>query len=85
MFYTSRFAREAKRVPRNLRGAVEERVEIFRRDSFDPRLKTHKLTGALKGFWSFYIDYRYRVIFEFIKADRVLFHSIGDHSIYDEF
>lgn len=81
--YTSRFEREAKRVSRELRPHVEERVHLFRNNPFDPRLKTHKLTGSLREFWSFSIDYRNRIMFEFLGKGRVLFHSIGDHSIYD--
>ena len=81
--YTSRFEREAKKVPRHLRKTVEDRVELFKRNPFDSRLKTHKLTGALKEFWSFSVDYHYRVIFEFTESNCTVFHSIGDHSIYD--
>jgi mRNA-degrading endonuclease YafQ of YafQ-DinJ toxin-antitoxin module len=83
IFYTSRFGREAKKIPRKLREAVEDRVALFKKDPFDPRLKTPKLTGNLKEFWSFSIDFRFRIIFEFVKADKILFHSIGDHAIYD--
>lgn len=83
VFYTSRFGRESKKVPRHLRNTIEQRVALFKKNPFDPRLKTHKLTGALKEFWSFSIDYRYRVIFEFVDSGQALFHSIGDHSIYD--
>lgn len=83
VFYTSRFAREAKRMPRHLRPLVEERVNLFKLNPRDPRLETHKLRGELREYWSFSIDYRYRIIFEFVTSYRVLFHSIGDHSIYD--
>lgn len=81
--YTSRFAREAKKIPQHLRPLIEERVDLFQKNPNDPRLKTHKLTGKLKEYWSFSVDYHWRIIFEFIGADRALFHSIGDHSIYD--
>ena len=81
--YTSRFSREAKRAPHHLRPLVEERVDLFKKNPHDPRLKTHKLTGKLREYWSFSIDYRWRIIFEFVSADHALFHSIGDHSIYD--
>ena len=83
ILYTTRFSREAKRVPAHVRAIVEARVLLFRTNPFDARLRTHKLSGALRGFWSFSIDYRYRIIFEFIEPEKVLFHSIGDHSIYD--
>jgi mRNA-degrading endonuclease YafQ of YafQ-DinJ toxin-antitoxin module len=28
-------------------------LEIFAKDPFDPQLKTHKLSGKLKGLWVF--------------------------------
>lgn len=83
IFYTSRFRREAKRLPVTLRRTVEDRLSLFITDPFHPSLKTHKLSGSLKGFLSFSIDYRIRIIFEFVEKSDVLLHSIGDHSIYD--
>lgn len=82
ILYTARFAREARRVPKHLRKLVEESVELFRENPLDPRLGTHKLRGGLRGFLSFSIGHRYRIIFEFIGKSKALF-SIGDHSIYD--
>jgi len=29
-----------------------QRVDLFINDPFDPKLKTHKLSGKLKGMWS---------------------------------
>lgn len=80
--YTSHFARAARRVPVPLRGLVEERIGRFQNDPHDPSLRTHKLSGKLAGLWSFAIDRRLRIIFEYVPGG-VLFHSIGDHSIYD--
>ncbi|TAK03762.1 type II toxin-antitoxin system mRNA interferase toxin, RelE/StbE family [Patescibacteria group bacterium] len=81
--YTSRFAREAKKLPASLRSIVKDRVERFLVDPFEPTLKTHKLTGRLQEYWSFSINFRYRIIFRLIDRHHALFHSIGDHSIYD--
>ncbi len=61
---------------------AERKEQIFRKDPFDPRLKTHKLKGSLKGFLSFSINQRYRIIFEMITPNTIWFHSVGDHSIY---
>jgi mRNA-degrading endonuclease YafQ of YafQ-DinJ toxin-antitoxin module len=44
-----------------------QRVEIFIHDPFDPRLKTHKLTGKLKELWSFTVEYDIRIIFYFLQ------------------
>jgi len=61
---------------------AEKQEKIFRKNPFDPRLKTHKLSGALKDFWSFLVDQKYRIIFEFANEKTIWFHSVGDHSIY---
>ena len=61
---------------------VLEREKIFREDCFDPRLKTHKLHGKHKDVWSFYITYKYIIIFRFITEHSVEFIDVGDHSIY---
>ena len=55
---------------------------IFKRDSFDSRLKTHKLKGNLKNYWSFSISYSDRILFRFLDNEAVFFIDIGDHSVY---
>ena len=82
IYYSSKFEREYKKLPEHIKALAEEREEVFRQNSFDPRLDTHKLSGRLKEFWAFSIDYKYRIIFEFAGKEAVWFHSIGDHSIY---
>ena len=84
IIYSSKFAREYKKLPNNVKDIAEEQEEIFREDPFDPRLKTHKLKGRLNGFLSFSIGYKYRIIFEFTKDKNVVyFHSVGDRDIYE--
>jgi mRNA-degrading endonuclease YafQ of YafQ-DinJ toxin-antitoxin module len=83
VLFTPHFKRAAKRLPVTTRLLVEERLEIFIEDPFAPPLKTHKLTGTLKGYWAFSIDYRFRVIFSFEGRAKIVLHEIGDHSIYD--
>lgn len=83
ILYSSKFKREYKNLPKELKLIAEEKEEIFRDNHFDSRLNTHKLFGRLKDFWAFSIKYKFRIIFEFTKKDEVWFHSVGDHSIYD--
>jgi len=45
-------------------------------------LKTHKLNGKLGEFWSFSVDYHYRIVFELKNEKTIIFHKIGNHSIY---
>ena len=56
-----------------------ERVELFKNNPFDPKLRTHKLSGKLKDLWSFSIEYDLRVIFAFTEPERVVFVDIGSH------
>ncbi|MBI3627039.1 type II toxin-antitoxin system YoeB family toxin [Candidatus Uhrbacteria bacterium] len=60
----------------------KENEKIFRKNPFDPSLKTHKLKGKFKDFWSFSIGYKYRIVFEFSADGFVYFLSAGDHDIY---
>jgi addiction module RelE/StbE family toxin len=54
-------------------------MESFSQNPFNPRLRTHKLTGQLEGLWALSIDYDCRVIFQFIDKNEVLLIDIGGH------
>ncbi|PIZ73629.1 type II toxin-antitoxin system mRNA interferase toxin, RelE/StbE family [Candidatus Peregrinibacteria bacterium CG_4_10_14_0_2_um_filter_43_11] len=82
IIYTSRFNRVYKKLRIKIKLLAERQELIFRKNPFDHRLRTHKLTGSLEGFWSFSIDYEYRIIFTFGKNDEVFFHLIGNHQVY---
>ena len=82
IYYSSKFAKEYKKLPKKVKLLAEKKEAIFRKDAFDKRLKTHKLSGKLKEYHSFSIDYKYRIILEFVEKDVVWFHSVGTHEIY---
>jgi len=56
-----------------------QKLEQFIVDPFDPSLKTHKLSGKLKEFWSFSVGYDERVLFYFTENEKVVFVDIGSH------
>lgn len=62
---------------------AEKKEKIFRINFGDESLKTHKLHGKLKDFWAFSVDNDYRIIFEFVDANTVYFHTVGRHDIYN--
>lgn len=82
IFYSSKFAREYKKLPLAVKKKAEKQEKFFRQNPFDSKSKTHKLSGSLKDFWAFSIDNKYRIVFEFVNEKRVWFHSTGDHSVY---
>ncbi len=57
----------------------KSKVKLFEKDPFNSILRTHKLSGILKGYWAFSIDYDLRVIFKFIDSNTVLLIDIGTH------
>ncbi len=54
-------------------------ISLFERDPFHPMLKTHKLSGKLKGLWAFVVEYDCRVVFEFMGKDKAILVDIGTH------
>jgi toxin HigB-1 len=82
-FYSSHFAYAFKKLTPELKKIVAERENIFWKNIFDPRLRTHQLHGKLKGFYSFSITYKYRILFKFEDDKSITFINVGDHSIYN--
>jgi addiction module RelE/StbE family toxin len=80
--FSSSFKRAFKRRIKGnavLEARFWEKLEIFRNNPFDQRLRTHKLSGRLKDLWSFSIEYDLRIVFSFLEGDRALFIEIGTH------
>ena len=82
IFYFPKFLRHYKSLAFDVKSRAVIAEDLFRKNPFDRKLKTHKLSGTFKGYWAFSIDIRYRVIFELYKKDIILFHDVGSHNIY---
>lgn len=54
-------------------------MELFSKNPFNPKLRTHKLTGRLDGLWAFSVAYDCRVILRFLTKDEALLIDIGGH------
>lgn len=82
LIWDQRFKRIYKNKVKNseeLKKKFWETVSLFSQHPFDPRLRTHKLTGKLKGLWAFSVTYDCRVIFSFLNKKTVLLMDIGGH------
>ena len=77
-----RFEKSYKSLPKRIKEKAKEQELVFRKNPFDPRLKTHRLTGREKEAWAFSINYSYRIKFIFLTEDEVLFLDVGTHEIY---
>ncbi len=82
---TTRFVRAMRRYLKKHRHAepdVRETLAMLAADTFDPRLKTHKLTGELDEVWACSAGYDLRILFEFVQhegAEAILLLTMGTH------
>ena len=83
ILYLPKFAREFKKLDQKIKELAVKKEKLFRKNPFDPRLKTHRLHGELEGFLAFSIDRKHRIIFDFQDKDTVRLYRVGSHSIYD--
>ena len=79
--YSSRFKRSFKKLDRQLQSTAWEKLEIFKQDQNDPRLKTHKLKST--EYYAFSVTYKIRVIF-LVTGSAIVLVNIDDHSLYQK-
>lgn len=80
--YSVHFLRVAKKIKGLNKDKILKLELDFRKNPFNPKLKTHKLSGKLEGYWSFSINYQIRIMFKFDSEVSVIFLDIGSHDIY---
>lgn len=74
-----RVYRKEIKLDNNLKKRFWDVMDMFSKNPFSPRLRTHKLTGKLEGLWAFSVTYDCRVIFKFLDKNEVLLIDIGGH------
>ena len=64
-----------------LKALFAKKIVLFQEDPFHPSLKSHTLSGVMKGLWSFRITYEYRLVFDFVDEGRnqIVLIDIGSH------
>lgn len=69
---------------RNLDNRFEERFNLFLKNSSDPILKDHPLSGKLKGLRAFWITGDIRAVY-YVKDETAFFVDIGTHNqVYEK-
>jgi len=79
---SSRFKRSFKKLSRLLQIDFEKRIILFIKDPFHPTLRTHKLSGNLDEYYSFYLRDGFRVLFVFETKNVALLVNVGSHDDY---
>lgn len=79
------FIRAAKKMLRKkpaLADDVRKSLTLLEENAYHPTLRTHKLTGNLRGTWACSAGYNLRIIFCFVKhegKEAILLETIGTH------
>lgn len=83
IIYSPRFQKNFKKLSIEIIDNTIEKILLLEENLFHTQLKTHKLHGKLNDYYSFSVNYKYRVIFEVDKEEIILL-DIGDHDIYKQ-
>jgi len=71
------------KLDKELREEAIEKIGLLAEPTNHRFLKVHKLHGPLAGLHSFSVNYKTRIVFEYISKYEVALLSIGDHDIYN--
>jgi len=84
IYYSKRFKKKLGNLPEPMVRIAIQKEKIFKVNPLHPSLNLHGLKGNLQGFWSIYINKKYRILFIRKENGDILFFDIGKHEIYKE-
>ena len=76
------FIKQLHKLEKNLIDEVLYKIDILKNSTNNAELKIHKLHGPMKDKWSFSVNYKIRIVFEYESKKEIVLLAIGDHSIY---
>ncbi len=80
--YRPKFIKNYRRLQPELKAEAVKKIELFKNRENHNMLDVHKLHGKMKGRYSFSVNYRLRIVFEYENKDTVALLTVGDHDIY---
>ena len=80
--YKATFVRSFDEMEISLQEEILEKIELFRDKNNHNKLKVHKLHGALKDCYSFSVNYKIRIVFQYLSKKEVAILAVGDHEVY---
>ncbi len=86
--YTKDFLKSYKKIKiknPNLASEIREKILEFQDESNHRKLRVHKLKRPFENVYSFSVNYRIRITFEYLnKKTAALLLTVGDHDIYNK-
>ena len=81
IFFTARFLRSLKKLPKLVQDEVIISVEEFKHIKNHQKLNLHKLHGKMKVYYAFSANFSYRVVVK-IEKTRAYIMDVGTHEAY---
>ena len=82
VIYIPVFLRQLKKLEPQLQEEAIIKMGLFKDSKNHKQLKVHKLKGPLSGRYSFYVNYKFRIVFSYLSKKEAVLLAIGDHDIY---
>ena len=82
IIFSEKFIKQFENLDNKTQSIAEKKIEIFKSNPKHSSLNTHKLNGHLAKFFSFSVDAKVRIVFEYGTKDTVHFLKIGNHDVY---
>jgi plasmid maintenance system killer protein len=76
------FVKLFNKLESDLQSEVLEKIDLFKNPRNHEQLKVHKLHGKLKNRYSFYVNYKFRIIFTYVSKKEAVLLTVGDHEVY---
>ncbi|OGG78293.1 hypothetical protein A3A36_03015 [Candidatus Kaiserbacteria bacterium RIFCSPLOWO2_01_FULL_52_12b] len=83
VYYKASFIRKMNALDSALNEEAAEKIALFKDTKNHRILKVHKLHGPLAGLFSFSVNYKTRIVFQYVSKNEIALLSIGDHDVYD--
>lgn len=80
--YKATFVKQLNKLDDDLQNEVLEKIDLFKDVKNHKTLNVHKLHGKFKEKYSFYVNYKIRVVFMWISKNEVALLVVGDHDLY---
>ena len=82
VLYKPNFVRQYKKLNPELKEEIKEKIELFKKNPRHPFLKAHKLKEKLSDYFSFSVNYKYRIVYLYDSKNTAVLLSVGDHDVY---
>jgi len=80
IYTTNTFDKLFEKLGYEIQKKAANKTEIFKENPFNSILRTEKLHPKKFDVWSFRVDINYRIVFQFIGQNKVLFIFVGHHN-----